>query len=267
MSTTTALEQMRAGARANWAAGDFPEIARRDLWKVGARIVDLVGVRAAERVLDVACGTGNAAIRAAEAGGEVVGVDLTPELFEAGREQAAEAGVELEWVEGDAEDLPFPDGSFDVVLSTFGVMFAPRHEVAAGELARVLRPGGRMGLTNWTADGVVGQMFRTMGSYLPAPPPVASGPPVLWGSEQHVRHLFAGTGVELSFAREATESAVRLDSFDEEIEFRTKAFGPLMMAKKLTEAQGRWEELRGELEAVWNRNEPMEYLITLGSKE
>src|SRR6266568_355798 len=208
MTTTElpGLAELKQRTRATWAAGDFPAIAKRQLWEVGERLVRRVGIGSREDVLDVACGTGNAAIRAAEAGGDVVGVDLTPELFEAGREQAEEAGVELEWVEGDAEDLPFPDGSFDVVLSTFGVMFAPRHEVAAGELARVLRPGGRMGLTNWTADGVVGQMFRTMGSYLPAPPPVASGPPVLWGSEQHVRQLFAGTGVELSFAREATES-------------------------------------------------------------
>src|SRR5215471_18991632 len=129
------LAKLKQGARATWAAGDFPAIAQRQLWEVGARVVGRIDVRPGEDVLDVACGTGNAAIRAAQAGGRVVGVDLTPELFDAARSGAAEAGVEVEWVEGDAEALPFPDASFDVVLSTFGAMFAPRHAVAAAELA------------------------------------------------------------------------------------------------------------------------------------
>jgi len=159
------LAQFKQMARASWAAGDFPAIARNDLWAMGERIVRRVGVCPGEDVLDVACGTGNAAIRAAEAGGRVVGVDVTPELFEAGRREATAAGVEIEWIEGDAEDLPFADESFDVVLSTFGCLFAPRHEITAREMARVLRRGGRMALFNWTPEGGVGQSFKRMGRY------------------------------------------------------------------------------------------------------
>src|SRR6185503_10601427 len=147
---------------ATWAAGDFAEVARRGLWGVGQRIVQRVGIGRNERVLDVACGTGNAAIRAAQAGGRVVGLDLTPELFETGRRLAAGASVSVEWVEGDAEAIPYPDNSFDVVLSTFGCMFAPRHQVAAAELARVLRPGGRLCVTTWTPEGTMGQLFKTL---------------------------------------------------------------------------------------------------------
>src|SRR3954447_25718818 len=125
------LAEMKQFTRATWAAGDFGEIARRGLWGVGERIVQHVGIGKSERVLDVACGTGNAAIRAAQAGGQVVGLDLTPELFETGRRLALETDVSVEWVEGDAEAIPYADNSFDVVLSTFGCMFAPRHQVAA----------------------------------------------------------------------------------------------------------------------------------------
>ena len=179
-------------ARATWAGGDYAEVAKRELWPLGERVVRRVGVRPGEEVLDVACGSGNAAIRAAQAGGRVVGLDLTPELLEAGRISAAGAGVEVEWVEGDAEALPFPDGSFDVVVSTLGVMFAPRHPVAARELARVLRPGGRMALCNWAADSALARIMRTIAGYLPPAPKLAS-PPWLWGSDDHVRSLFAGT--------------------------------------------------------------------------
>src|SRR5919205_178173 len=138
------LEQMKQGTRATWAAGDYAAIAQRTLWPVGERVVRRIGAQPGEDVLDVACGTGNAAIRAAQAGARVTGVDLTPELFEAGRELAAAAGVDVEWVEGDAESLPVADESFDAVVSLFGCMFAPRHRVAAAELARALRPGGRL---------------------------------------------------------------------------------------------------------------------------
>ena len=194
MSALELVKQKRA-ARAMWAAGDFPEVAQRELWPLGERIVERLGIRPGERVLDVACGTGNAAIRAAEAGGRVTGLDLTPELFEAGRRLAAEAGVEVEWVEGDAEALPFGDESFDVVVSTLGVMFAPRHEVAARELVRVLRPGGRLALLNWAEDSVIARSFRATGRFLPPPPDFAS-PPWLWGSEDHLRSLFADSGIE-----------------------------------------------------------------------
>ncbi len=258
------LAELKQGARATWAAGDFPAIAQRQLWEVGVRIVLAVGVRPGEDVIDVACGTGNAALRAARAGGRVVGVDLTPELFDAGRRLADDAGVHIEWVHGDAEELPFGDESFDVVLSTFGCMFAPRHAVTAHELARVLNPGGRLGLTCWTPEGAMGDFFRTMGSYLP-PPSALAEPPLLWGSEAHVEGLFEDTGVELDFER-GLVTPTPFESTDAALEFLTAKFGPMLMARQLTEAAGRWPELRADLAALYDRNEPMEYLVILGRK-
>ena len=159
---------MKQGARATWAAGDYPAIARaRSCGRSASGSSRRIGVAPGEDVLDVACGTGNAALRAAQAGGRVVGVDLTPELLEDGRRLAAEAGVEIEFLEGDAEALPVADASFDVVVSVMGCMFAPRHRVAAAELARVLRPGGRLCVTGWAPDGEIGTLFKTLGSYLP----------------------------------------------------------------------------------------------------
>ena len=259
-----ALDQMKQGTRAAWAAGDYPAIAERDLWPVGERVVRRIGVAAGEDVLDVACGTGNAAIRAAEAGGRVVGVDLTPELFEAGRRLAAAAGVEVEWVEGDAEALPADDESFDVVTSVFGCMFAPRHEVAAAELARVLRPGGRLCVTAWTPEGDMGRFFRTLGTHLPPPPPFAQLP-LLWGTEDHVRELFDGTGIELEFARE-TIGSKPFDTIEDEIEFATTKFGPLIMARRMLEPQGRWDALIEDFKRLAADRADAEYLVTIGRK-
>jgi SAM-dependent methyltransferase len=258
------LAKLKEGARAAWGAGDYPAIAKRQLWPVGRRVVERVGVSTGAEVLDVACGTGNAAIRAAEAGGRVVGLDLIPALLEQGRRLADEADVEVDWIEGDAEELPYGDESFDVVLSTFGCMFAPRHRVTAFELARVLRPGGRLAVTAWTPAGAMGEFFRAVGGYLPPPPPAAE-PPALWGDEEHVRELFAGSGLTLEFERDVVEP-VPFDSTDEAIEFMTTKFGPLMIARQLNEASGRWDELRSTLAEHYERGEPAEYLVTLGEK-
>jgi len=258
------LARIKQGARATWAAGDFPAIARLTLWDVGPRIVAAVGVQPGEKTLDVACGTGNAAIRAAEAGAQVTGVDLTPELFDAARAEAADAGVTVDWVQGDAEELPFEDKSFDVVLSTFGCMFAPRHAVAAAEIARVLRPGGRVGLTAWTSEGGMGSFFRTVGAYMPPPPPIAQ-PPALWGDDDHVRELFAESGIELKFRRETVAQA-RFESTDQAIEYMSTRFGPMIMAREMLTAAGRWDDLRADLTELYERDEPMEYLVTLGVK-
>jgi len=259
------LARIKQGARATWAAGDFPAIARLTLWEVGPRIVAAVGVRSGEAALDVACGTGNAAIRAAEMGAQVIGVDITPELFDAARAEAAEAGVTVEWVQGDAEELPFQDEAFDVVLSTFGCMFAPRHAVAAAEIGRVLRAGGRIGITAWTPEGGMGSFFRTVGAYMPPPPPIAQ-PPALWGTEEHLRELFAGSGIELEFRRETVEQP-QFDSTDEAIEFMSTRFGPMIMAREMLTAAGRWDDLRSDLIDLLERDEPMEYLVTLGVKD
>ena len=268
MTTTelAGLAELKQFTRATWAAGNFPEIARRGLWEVGERIVQRVGIGKHERVLDVACGTGNAAIRAAQAGGDVVGLDLTPELFEAGRRLAAQAGVSLEWTEGDAEAIPFEDEHFDVVLSTFGCMFAPRHRVTAMEMARVLRPGGRLGLCNWTPEGSQGEFFRALGAYVP-PPPTFAQPPLLWGTEDHVREVFAGTGLQLEFERNIAVETEPFESGREAIEFMVANFGPLIMLRGRLEAQGVWADIRQTLENLYDRRTPGEYLVVLGRKE
>ncbi len=258
------LAQIKQDARATWALGDFPEVARRQLWDVGARAVRRVGVGRGEDVLDVACGTGNAALRAALAGGRVTGVDLTPELFEAGRRLAAEAGVEIQWDEGDAEDLPYADESFDLVLSTFGVMFAPRHRVAATELARVLRPGGRLCVTAWTPEGLQGTFFRLMGEYTP-PMPAIIEPPLGWGSEDHVREIFAGAGLTLEFDRESVPLA-STDGAAAEIEWASHNFGPLIMLRGMLEQQGRWEEARDRMKSLYAPAAACEYLVVTGRK-
>ena len=172
-----------------WALGDYHRFATETVWELGPVLVEACAITAGQRVLDVAAGTGNVAIRAAEAGARVVASDLTPENFEAGRREARARGVELEWVEADAEALPFGDGEFDVVTSSVGAIFAPDHQAVADELVRVCRPGGTIGMINFTPEGLAGDFFGLFGRHAPPPPPGAA-PPVAWGSEAHVRELF-----------------------------------------------------------------------------
>ncbi len=263
--------EQRERARAVWSAGKFDDIAER-IWGVGDDLVERVAVKEGERVIDVACGTGNAAIPAAVNGAEVIGLDITPELFDDGRRRAAEAGVEIEWVEGDAEALPFDDESFDVVLSTFGCMFAPNHDAAAAEIARVLRPGGRMGIACWRPEGGIGQFFQTVSKHAP-PPPEGFQPPPLWGVRDHVESLFAGTPLRLSF-----EDAVahwRFDSVAEAVEEYGTKFGPVVTLRAALEPEGRWEALRDDLADTFERITYPEdggvafdgdYLITQGER-
>ncbi|MCW2982506.1 MAG: hypothetical protein JWR63_76, partial [Conexibacter sp.] len=168
------------------------------------------------------------AIPAALAGGDVVASDLTPELLVAGRAAAEEAGVALAWVEADAEALPFADASFDVVLSSFGAMFAWRHQVVADELVRVTRPGGTIAMANWTPEGWVGQFFLTMLPFLPPPPPDAL-PPIGWGVEDHVRSLFGDRVSELSFTRAVQVMDIFATPADAVAYYR-EHFGPTVMA-------------------------------------
>lgn len=268
--TTMQIAEHKRHDREMWAAGDYDAIAEM-IWEVGEVIVERVGVSAGERALDLACGTGNAAIRAAQAGASVVGLDLTPELFDDARARAAAAGVEVEWVQGDAEAIPFEDAAFDVVLSTFGCMWAPRHAVTAREIVRVLRSGGRFGITNWTPEGNAGAFLRTMASYLPEAPDYADPPP-LWGSEDHVRGLFAGLGIELELERR--EVVWEFASVDLAVEdFETK-LGPVVVAREMLEPD-RWRALRAEMRAFVERVDegtdgtvvyPNEYLIAIGRK-
>jgi len=270
MTTITDLKQAH---RATWAAGDYAAVARHIDDAPPSDLLDRVEVRPGEDVLDVATGTGNVALRAAAAGARVVGLDLTPELFAEARQRATAAGVSVDWVEGDAEELPFADGSFDRVLSVFGVQFAPRHAVAAAELARVCRPGGRVGLVNWTPAGAIGELFKIMGGYMPAPPDYAQSPP-LWGSEEHVSSLFEGTGVEVEFS--PGSNPWRFDSAEDWVAFMETRYGPTIKARERLSGEGRWEECRGEVLAMAERrNEATdgslllgaEYLVIAGRKE
>jgi SAM-dependent methyltransferase len=266
----TAVADLKRAHRSTWAAGDYAAVAEVIVEAPPRDLLARVEVAPGQEVLDVATGTGNIAIPAAAAGAQVVGLDLTPELFETARRRAAEHGVAVEWIEGDAEELPFEDESFDRVLSAFGVQFAPRHEVVARELARVCRPGGRIGLVNWTPEGQVGELFKIMGRYMPAPPDYASPPP-LWGSEEHVRSLFSDSPIELEFARGT--NPWRFDSAEHYVVFMESYYGPTVKARERLTAEVRWEECRGEILALAERrNEATdgsllmnaEYLVAVG---
>ncbi|MDN5766442.1 MAG: methyltransferase domain-containing protein [Humibacillus sp.] len=173
---------------AMWSLGDYPTVARELIPQLGHVLVEALGIGPGQHVLDVAAGSGNASIPAALAGADVVASDLTQHLLDAGRASALQAGAHLEWRQSDAEALPWPDATFDTVMSVVGVMFAPHHQASADELARVCRPGGRLGLVSWTPEGFIGQMLAVMKPYAAAPPPGAQPPP-LWGLESHVREL------------------------------------------------------------------------------
>ena len=170
-----------------WATGDYAMVGTT-LVIISERLCEAVELRAGQQVLDVATGHGNTALAAARRFCDVIGLDYVPELLARGRERAAAERLPVNFQEGDAEALPYPDASFDVVLSTLGVMFAPNHEQTARELVRVCRPGGKIGLANWTPDGFIGELFRTIGRHIP--PKVKLAPPALWGTEAHLRDLF-----------------------------------------------------------------------------
>ena len=208
-------QAVAAKHRAIWASGDYPKLAADLVSPLGPVLAEATGVGPGDRVLDVAAGTGNAAIPAAEAGASVVASDLCPELLEAGRRLATERGVELEWREANAHELPFSDSEFDVVMSCIGVMFAPFHQRAAGELVRVCKPGGRIGLISWTPEGHIGKLFGAMKPYAPTPPPGAQPPP-RWGQEDHVRALLGDRVSDVVSERRM----LTVDHFADGAEFR-----------------------------------------------
>jgi ubiquinone/menaquinone biosynthesis C-methylase UbiE len=189
---------VKARQQQTWASGDYSMIAA-PMAIMGELLCEAVGLCAGQKVLDVAAGSGNAALAAARRWCEVTAVDYVPALLERGRERARAERLEVHFQEGDAEDLPFPDESFDVVLSAIGVMFAPDQHRAAGELLRVCRPGGKIGLTNWTPDGFVGQWFPALSRYLPPPPNLR--PPTIWGTEAGLQELFGEQVASLQVQR------------------------------------------------------------------
>ena len=217
--------ELKAAVRKAWALGDYATFAKELVWELGPIVVDAVQLRPGMRVLDVAAGTGNTAIRAAEAGAHVVASDLTPEHFEAGRAKARERGVTLEWVEADAEALPFEDNGFDAVTSSVGAIFAPRHQRVADEMLRVCKPGGRVAMANFTPDGVAADFFNLFGPYMP-PPREGDLPPTLWGSEDHVRRLFGERVRDLQMTRKHYMERARTPKAY--CEFIKRTFGPVV---------------------------------------
>jgi ubiquinone/menaquinone biosynthesis C-methylase UbiE len=267
---TDHLTELRERNRAVWEAGEWDEVAEL-VSQVGPRLLDRVGIDDGMDVLDVGTGSGGSvSIPAALRGARVVGSDFTSQHFEHARRRAAEAGVEVEWVEADAESLPFDDESFDRVLSTFGHMFAPRHALAGAEMARVCRPGGVVATCTWSQQGWAGEMFKTVGGHMPAPPDFAQ-PPSLWGDEAHVREMFEPHGLEIEFDRETVvfEDA----SVEALMDFYEQKFGPMVTAK-MALGDG-WPELRADLIGLFDRfniaddgsaRVEAEYLVTVGRK-
>ena len=205
--------EFKAGQRAMWALGDYHEFARRALWGFGQELIEACGIGAGQRVLDVAAGSGNVAIRAAKLGADVVASDLTPENFDAGRREAAAQGVEVEWVEADAEALPFADAEFDVVTSAFGAVFAPHQQRVADELVRVCRPGGTIGLTVPTLPAAKAGYVRMLAEM---PSVFGELSPLRWGDEEYVARLFGDRVESLDMSRRRTE----LTGFADETELR-----------------------------------------------
>jgi SAM-dependent methyltransferase len=265
--------ELKARHRAMWASGDYPSMVETFLLPLGPRLVEASGIGPGLDVLDVAAGTGNASIPAALRGARVTASDLTPELLDAGRRRAEAAGVELEWVEADAERLPFDDQTFDVVMSSIGAMFAPRHQAVADELVRVCRPGGTIALLSWTPDGMIGALFRAMGPFAPPPPPGAQPPP-LWGSEDHVRELF-GERVDLStLDRGSLEVTAFARPRDYGEHFKAR-YGPTIAARANAAKNGREAEFDETLDRFcdeWNRGTAdrgrfeMDYLLAIGRR-
>jgi SAM-dependent methyltransferase len=264
--------ELKARHRAMWASGDYASMVETFLLPLGPRLVEACGIGPGMRVLDVAAGSGNASIPAAQRGASVTASDLTPELLDAGRRRAEADGLELEWVEADAENLPFDDESFDVVLSAIGAMFAPRHQEVADELVRVCRPGGTIGLLSWTPEGMIGALFRTMGPFAPPPPPGAQPPP-LWGSEEHL-HELVGNRVNWHTERNVLDVTAFEHPRDYGEHFKAR-YGPTIVTQANARRDGREAEFEEALNRFcdeWNRGTPdrarfeMEYLLAVGER-
>jgi len=217
-----------------WASGDFAVVAAR-IVLVAEQLCDTADLHAGWRVLDVATGSGNAAIAAARLGCTAVGVDYVPALLERGRKRAAAEGLAVELLEGDAESLPFPDKSFDAVLTVFGSMFAPDQAQAAAELLRVCRPGGTIALASWTPEGFIGELFRTVGAHVP--PPVGVPSPMLWGTEAHLRDLFGESIASLEVAERTF--TFRFPSAEHFVTFFRLWYGPTLKAFAALEGSAR----------------------------
>ena len=241
------LSEVKRRQQAAWSAGDYGVIGTT-LSLTGELLCEAVGVRPGQRILDVATGNGNAALAAARRGCDVIGIDYVPALLARGRERAAAERLPIDFHEGDAENIPYPDASFDAALSTLGVMFTPDQERAASELVRVTRPGGKIGLANWTPGSFIGQVFRTIGGYIPPAPGLRS--PALWGTEERLEELFARKAARIDAARRHFNFRARSpqDCLDT---FRTY-YGPVQKAFQALDTAGQ-ARLEGDLIALLER--------------
>lgn len=250
MSATDAtldFETIKDQQRQMWAAGDYALHATPYVL-VDERLCEAVDILPGERVLDVACGSGNATLAAARrALGGTVGVDYVTGHFERARQRAAAERLDIEWVEGDAEDLPFEDASFDVVVSSFGAMFAPNQERTATELVRVCRPGGRIGMANWTPGSLPGEILGTVAEHVP--PPAGVLPPTLWGTDERLRDLFAGRVSDLTATTQTFK--IRHHSPEAWLEFSRAYFGPVKFTFDGLDEAGR-EALASDVIAVFD---------------
>jgi ubiquinone/menaquinone biosynthesis C-methylase UbiE len=270
MTTTTIdpLEAVKQRQQATWASGDYSAVGAL-IVPVAERLVDLADLRAGSRVLDVATGSANAAIAAARLQADVVGIDYVESLLDRGRERASAEGLEIDLRAGDAEELPFPDSSFDAALSVFGAMFAPNHDKTAREIARVTRPGGTIALASWTPDGFLGALFRLVAEF--APPPAGVKSPLLWGTADHVDSLF---GPDVRWKHTTETFSFRFPTAEAFVDYFAEHYGPTL---KAVEAAGdRAEELKSaltELVRTWNRLDqhgpvaiPATYLASIGDR-
>ena len=249
-ATSPQFAQLKSALKATWMAGDFGKVAELVAHE-GEGFVSRLGLQPGLRVLDVACGTGNTAIPAARAGAEVVGVDIAPNLLQQASGRAQSEGVRARFQEGDAEELPFRDGEFDVVLTMFGAMFAPRPERVAAELLRVCKPGGMIAMANWTPEGFVGKTFRRTAELVP--PPLGVPAPVLWGDENVVRQRFANGSLSKLQTRRHPARFHYPYPPKEIVDLFLQYFGPMKMAYSRLDDEGK-ARLAAELQALWEEH-------------
>jgi ubiquinone/menaquinone biosynthesis C-methylase UbiE len=246
-TATPDFVQLKSGMKASWMAGDFGQIANFTAGEA-EKFVKRMPIAPGARVLDVACGTGNTAIPAARAGASVTAVDIATNLLEQARKRATAQGLEIRFEEGDAEDLPYSDRTFDVVLTMFGAMFAPQPERVAAELVRVCKPGGLIAMANWTPEGFVGKSFQVTAKLVPPPPSVP--PPVLWGNEQIVRQRFANKTSSLEMTRQRAQFNFPFPP-KEVVAFFRRYFGPTQTAFSRLDREGQ-ESMATQLESLWS---------------
>ena len=244
---TPEIESLKARLKATWMAGDYGLIAKST--ELGAEeFINRLALRPGTRLLDVACGTGNLAIVGARIGATATGVDIAPNLLEEGRERATGEGLTIQFDEGDAEQLPYPDANFDVIVSMFGAMFAPRPALVVAELIRVCRSGGRIAMANWTPDGFAGQVFKTVGKHVP--PPAGVPPPAQWGDEDIVRERLRDGVANLKMTKRICPIRYPFPP-SEVVDFFRMYFGPVNRAFAALDEGGQ-AALRRDLEQLWS---------------